>query len=64
MSVGCDDENFSSPKESCGASVCRGEAFTSIIQAQRAYFRSGATLDVNFRREMLKKLQAALAKWE
>ena len=26
MSVGCDDENFSSPKESCGASVCRGEA--------------------------------------
>ena len=35
-----------------------------IIEAQRAYFRSGATLDVNFRREMLKKLQAALAKWE
>ena len=29
-----------------------------IIQAQRAYFRSGATLDIRFRREMLKKLQA------
>ena len=35
-----------------------------IIQAQRAYFRSGATLDINFRRQMLKKLQAALTKWE
>ena len=42
----------------------KGEAFTSIIQAQRAYFRSGATLDIRFRREMLKKLQAALTKWE
>ena len=36
----------------------------SIIQAQRAYFRSGATLDISFRRQMLKKLQAALIKWE
>ena len=36
----------------------------SIIEAQRAYFRSGATLDINFRRQMLKKLQAALVKWE
>ena len=35
-----------------------------IIQAQRAYFHSGATLDIRFRREMLKKFQAALAKWE
>ncbi len=35
-----------------------------IIQAQRAYFRSGATLDINFRRQMLKKLQSALIKWE
>ena len=35
-----------------------------IIQAQRAYFRSGATLDIRFRREMLKKLLAALTKWE
>ena len=37
---------------------------TSIIEAQRAYFRSGATLDINFRRQMLKKLQGALIKWE
>ena len=36
----------------------------SIITAQRAYFHSGATLDINFRRQMLKKLQTALAKWE
>ena len=36
----------------------------SIIEAQRAYFRSGATLDICFRRQMLKKLQAALVKWE
>ena len=35
-----------------------------IIQAQRAYFRSGATLDIRFRRQMLTKLQAALTKWE
>ena len=31
MSVGCDDENFSSPKESCGASACRGEANLSLF---------------------------------
>ena len=36
----------------------------SIIESQRAYFRTGATLDINFRRQMLKKLQTALAKWE
>ncbi len=35
-----------------------------IITTQRAYFHSGATLDINFRRQMLKKLQTALAKWE
>ena len=35
-----------------------------IIESQRAYFHSGATLDINFRRQMLKKLQTALAKWE
>lgn len=35
-----------------------------IIKAQRAYFRSGATLDIDFRRQMLKKLQDALVKWE
>ena len=37
---------------------------TQIIESQRAYFRSGATLDINFRLAMLKKLQAALEKWE
>lgn len=41
-----------------------GEEITSIVQAQRAYFRSGATLDLRFRLSMLKKLQAALIKWE
>lgn len=35
-----------------------------IIKSQREYFRTGATLDINFRRQMLKKLQAALVKWE
>ena len=35
-----------------------------IIEAQRAYFRSGATLDIRFRRQMLRQLQAALTKWE
>ncbi len=36
----------------------------TIITSQRAFFRSGATLDINFRRQMLQKLQAALTKWE
>lgn len=36
----------------------------SIIESQRAFFHTGATLDLNFRRQMLKKLQGALAKWE
>ena len=36
----------------------------SIIESQRAYFHSGATLDLSFRLGMLKKLQAALEKWE
>lgn len=36
----------------------------SIIQSQRAFFHTGATLDLNFRRRMLKKLQSALDKWE
>ena len=31
---------------------------------QRDFFRSGATLDVRFRRNMLKKLLAAMDKWE
>ena len=38
--------------------------FTQIIESQRAYFHSGATLDLGFRRQMLKRLQDAMAKWE
>ena len=37
---------------------------SQIIESQRAYFHSGATLDISFRLGMLKKLQAALEKWE
>ena len=33
---------------------------TQIVESQRAYFRSEATLDISFRLDMLKKLQAAL----
>ena len=35
-----------------------------IISAQREYFASNVTLDYSFRKEQLKKLQAALVKWE
>jgi aldehyde dehydrogenase (NAD+) len=38
--------------------------FEQIIESQRVYFHSGATLDINFRLSMLKKLQGALTKWE
>lgn len=40
------------------------ERIISIVQAQNDYFRSGATLDIAFRRQMLKKLLAAIEKWE
>ena len=40
------------------------EQINHIVTAQRAYFHTGATRDIRFRREMLKKLQTALAKWE
>ena len=36
----------------------------SVIESQRAFFHTGATLGLNFRRQMLKKLQGALDKWE
>ena len=36
----------------------------SVIESQRAFFQTGATLGLNFRRQMLKKLQGALDKWE
>ena len=35
-----------------------------LLESQRAYFRSGATLPVKFRIEMLKKLYAAIDKYE
>ena len=36
----------------------------SIVAAQREYFATNETLTYKFRREQLKKLQAALTKWE
>ena len=35
-----------------------------ITDAQKAFFRTGATLDIGFRKEMLGKLKAAIEKWE
>lgn len=40
------------------------EKIRSIIKAQREYFRSGETLGIGFRKEMLKKFAAAMKKWE
>ena len=37
---------------------------TDTLASQRAYFRSGATLDIAFRREQLRRLQEAIVKWE
>lgn len=35
-----------------------------IAQSQRAYFRTGATLDLKFRKAMLARLSEALGRWE
>lgn len=40
------------------------EKIEGIVQAQREYFRSGATLSIRFRKNMLKKFAEALRKWE
>ena len=40
------------------------EQINHTVTAQREYFRTGATLDICFRRRMLKKLQSAIVKWE
>ena len=40
------------------------EQIFQIVESQRSFFKSGATLDLNFRVDMLKKLQTALEKWE
>ena len=40
------------------------EKIQNIAEAQKAFFRSGATLDLKFRKEMLRKFLAAFEKWE
>lgn len=40
------------------------ERISGIIEAQRAYFKSGATLDPKFRKEMLQRLAAGMKDWE
>ena len=40
------------------------EHIDKIIEAQRDYFRSGKTLDVQFRKRMLQRLLEGLQKWE
>ena len=40
------------------------EKIISIREAQKAYFASGATLDIAFRKEMLHKFLTAMEKWE
>ena len=36
----------------------------ATVEAQRAYFRSGATLDISFRKQMLHKLLNGVEQWE
>ena len=36
----------------------------SIHQQQKSFFKTGATLDISFRKAMLKKLLGAMEKWE
>ena len=40
------------------------EYIAKVIEAQRHYFRSGVTLDISFRKQMLQHLLDALRKWE
>lgn len=40
------------------------ERISDIVEAQKVFFASGTTLSYKFRREQLKKLLAALQKWE
>mgnify|MGYP003291441374 CR=1 FL=1 len=40
------------------------EYILRVVASQRDYFRSGATLDLKFRKEMLQRLLDALHKWE
>lgn len=40
------------------------EEIREIVARQKSYFRTGATLDIEFRKRMLKRLQQALQAWE
>ena len=40
------------------------EYIQKTLEAQRRFFRSGATLDLHFRKEMLERLMDALKRWE
>ena len=40
------------------------ERIEAVVKAQKEYFRSGATLDIRFRKEMLKRFSIAMSKWE
>ena len=40
------------------------ERIQAVAESQKVYFRSGATLDINFRKQMLRKFLAALERWE
>ena len=37
---------------------------TKIVESQRAYFRTGATLDISFRKQMLRRFLVAIEQWE
>ena len=40
------------------------EKMQEIVSAQKKYFASGATLDIAFRKDMLRRLSEAMDKWE
>ena len=40
------------------------ERIQAIVKAQKEFFRSGATLDISFRKDMLRKLNKAMENWE
>lgn len=40
------------------------ETIISIAAAQKEYFNSGATLDIEFRKDMLRRLLSAMERWE
>lgn len=50
--------------DNCNMENTSIERIDSITHAQRAYFRSGATLDIEFRKSMLRRFLKALNKWE